>query len=113
VGCYFHYTQSIYKKIKSLGLSNEYKNNEEIRSCSRKLMAIPLLPIEKMELAFESLVNDHPDSLDPLFDYHESFWMELPLKLWNVSNLNTKTNNISEGLNFIFLGFPITNVRFI
>jgi hypothetical protein len=59
-------------------------------------MALPLLPIEKVELAF--------DCLDPLFDYHEPFWMEsLPLKLWNVSNLNFKTNNVAEGKTFLVL----------
>ncbi|CAF1405547.1 unnamed protein product, partial [Rotaria sordida] len=98
LGCYFHHTQSVYKKIQSLGLSSQYKNDEEVRSHARKLMAVPLLPLEKMNLAFEYLVDNHPACLDPLFNYYESFWMEsLPLKLWNVSNIKIKTNNIVEG----------------
>ncbi|CAF3867561.1 unnamed protein product [Rotaria sordida] len=98
LGCYFHHTQSVYKKIQSLGLSSQYKNDEEVRSHARKLMAVPLLPLEKMNLAFEYLVDNHPACLDPLFNYYESFWMEsLPLKLWNVSNIKIKTNNIAEG----------------
>ncbi|CAF1494087.1 unnamed protein product [Rotaria sordida] len=98
LGCYFHHTQSVYKKIQSLGLSSQYKNDEEVRSHARKLMAVPLLPLEKMNLAFEYLVDNHPACLDPLFNYYESFWMDsLPLKLWNVSNIKIKTNNIAEG----------------
>jgi hypothetical protein len=61
-------------------------------------MSLALLPIDKVELAFECLFKDHPDCLDPLFEYYESFWMEtLPLKLWNVSNLCIRTNNAAEG----------------
>ena len=98
MGCYFHHTQAIYKKIKSLGLSNLYKNDENVRSAARKLMSLALLPIDKVGLAFECLFNDHPDSLDPLFDYYESFWMgSLSPKLWNVSNLVIRTNNAAEG----------------
>lgn len=77
-------------------------------------MSLALLPIEKVELAFECLSKDHPDCLDPLFDYFESFWMEsLALKLWNVSNLNIRTNNSAEGWIF-FISFSFfNNVRFL
>ncbi|CAF1674122.1 unnamed protein product [Adineta ricciae] len=97
-GCYFHHSQSVYRKIQSLGLSSQYNDDEEVRSHARKLMALPLLPLEKVDSAFEFLLDDHPPCLDPLFDYFESFWMEsVPVELWNVSNIKIKTNNIAEG----------------
>jgi hypothetical protein len=38
VECYFYHSQSIYKKrLKSLDLSNQYKNDEEVRSYATKL----------------------------------------------------------------------------
>ncbi len=108
MGCYFHHTQSIYKKINSLGLSNLYKNDEKVGSTARKLVSLTLSPIDKVKLALECLYNDHPDSLDPLFDYYESFWMgSLSLELWNVSNLIIKTNNTAEGKIFLFHSLPL------
>ncbi|CAF3764697.1 unnamed protein product [Adineta steineri] len=84
-GCYFHYNQSIYKKIQSRGLSSQYDNGEEVRSYARKLMAFPLLPLEKMNLASEYLFENHPPYPEPFFDYFQSFWKEsVPLELWNV-----------------------------
>lgn len=67
-------------------------------------MAIPLLPLNKMNLAFDLLVQNRPIRLKPLFDYYENFWMEtLPLKLWNVANMKMKTNNVAEGESFSLL----------
>jgi hypothetical protein len=84
--------------MNSLGLSNEYKNDEKVRLSARKIMSLALLPIEKVELAFECLSKDHPDCLDLLFNYYESFWIgSLSLKLWNVSNLIIRANNAAEG----------------
>jgi hypothetical protein len=63
IGCYFHYTQSIHRKIQTLGLSTVYKDDERARSICHKLMALALLPLNKVESAFQSLAEDHPDSL--------------------------------------------------
>jgi hypothetical protein len=65
-------------------------------------MALALLPPGQIKLAFKSLVNDHPDSLEDLFDYFESYWIEtVPITLWNVSKLKIRTNNNAEGETFI------------
>ncbi|CAF4501536.1 unnamed protein product [Rotaria socialis] len=39
-GCFFHYTQAIFRRIQALGLTTLYFQNSEIRSCCRKLMAL-------------------------------------------------------------------------
>ncbi|CAF0951855.1 unnamed protein product [Adineta steineri] len=84
-GCNFHYNQSIYKKIQSRSLSSQYDNGEEVRSYARKLMAFPLLPLEKMNLASEYLFENHPYCLESFFNYFQSFWKEsVTLELWNV-----------------------------
>ena len=43
-GCWFHYTQCIWRKTQKLGLSNAFKNNIQIQTFIRQLMAIPFLP---------------------------------------------------------------------
>ena len=98
VGCFFHYTQSIHRKIQKLGLSTIYKDDEKARSICQQLMALALLPLDKVELAFQSLAANHPESLDDLFEYFETFWMETTsIDLWNVFELKTRTNNNAEG----------------
>ncbi|CAF1484895.1 unnamed protein product [Adineta ricciae] len=97
VGCFFHFTQSVHRKIQQLGLSVEYKNNEETRSLCQQLMALGLLPRDKVLPAFEHLTEAQPESLEDLFDYFEDFWMETTLiELWNVSDLKIRTNNNAE-----------------
>ncbi|CAF3200244.1 unnamed protein product [Rotaria sp. Silwood2] len=54
-GCFFHYTQAIYRRIQTLELTIIYVQNGEIRTCCRKLMALALLPIDQIELPFYNL----------------------------------------------------------
>ncbi|CAM4836094.1 unnamed protein product [Rotaria magnacalcarata] len=37
-GCFFHFTQAIYRRIQSLGLITSYSQDSDIRICCRKLM---------------------------------------------------------------------------
>ena len=98
IGCFFHYTQSIHRKIQKLGLSTIYKEDEKARSICPQMMALALLPLNKVEPAFQSLAANHPESLDDLFEYFETFWMETtPINSWNVFELKTRTNNNTEG----------------
>ena len=62
------------------------------------MMALALLPLNKVEPVFQSLAANHPESLDDLFEYFETFWMETTsVNLWNVFELKTRTNNNAEG----------------
>ncbi|CAF4646427.1 unnamed protein product [Rotaria socialis] len=101
-GCFFHYTQAIFRRIRALGLTTLYFQNSEIRSCCRKLMALALLPIDKIESSFHSLrvksstmVNQE---LHQLFLYFNHQWLvNVPLKIWNVYGCHHRTNNNCEG----------------
>ena len=44
-GCYFHFTQSLRKKVSELGLVNPYRNYVILKSVIRKLMAMGFLPL--------------------------------------------------------------------
>ena len=54
-GCWFHSTQAIWKKTQFLGLEKLYKNNSSFANWLRKLMALPLLPKDKLVGVFSIL----------------------------------------------------------
>ena len=61
-------------------------------------MALALLPRDKVETAFKHLADNHPQSINDLFDYVEDFWMEkMPIDSWNVFDLKIRTNNNAGG----------------
>jgi len=60
-------------------------------------MALPLLPVNDVQRAYEELNEQIPVELEPLFEYFDGWWMkQVPLHLWNVSNLKARTNNNVE-----------------
>ncbi len=60
-------------------------------------MALPLLPLQDIERAYEELNEKIPVELEPLFEYFDGWWMkQVPLRLWNVSDLKIRTNNNVE-----------------
>ena len=98
VGCFFHYTQSIHRKIQSLGRSSIYKDDESIRCICHQLMTLALLPRDQVEQGFDYLANNHHESIHDLFVYFEDYWIDhVPIDLWNVSQLKVRTNNNTEG----------------
>jgi hypothetical protein len=60
-------------------------------------MALPLLPLQDVEQAYQELNEQIPVELEPLFEYFENWWMkQVPLELWNVCDLKSRTNNNVE-----------------
>ena len=67
-------------------------------------MALPLLPAQDIERAYEELSEQIPSDLEPLFEYFDGWWMkQVPIKLWNVSNLKSRTNNNVECKRYFIL----------
>ncbi|CAF1457948.1 unnamed protein product [Rotaria sordida] len=105
-GCYFHYTQAIYRHIQDLGLSAAHLQDEEIRFFCRKLMAIVLLPIEEVKSSYYNLCATSStrvkEELRQLLLYFDSHWInDVPLKLWNTHDYQYRTNNISEVIHIL------------
>ena len=102
-GCYFHFLQSLYRRIQTLGLATAYSKDDGIRSCLRKLMALPYLPVHEVENSFHTLRTTLDaivkQQVRQLFLYFDDYWMNtLPLKMWNVHNCQHRTNNVCEGM---------------
>ncbi|CAF4668798.1 unnamed protein product [Rotaria sp. Silwood2] len=100
--CFFHFTQSIYRHVQSLGLSSVYLNNIMFRSVIRQLMALALVPEEFVPLLFSNLAQELDDSerdeLSAIFKYFADYWM-CPMPMWNVYKISDRTNNFCEGYN--------------
>ncbi|CAF3085475.1 unnamed protein product [Rotaria sp. Silwood2] len=65
-------------------------------------MALALLPLDKVQLAFDDLRTKSSENtkqtLHQLFLYFENQWMKnIPLVLWNANGYSHRTNNICEG----------------
>jgi hypothetical protein len=61
-------------------------------------MALPLIPLNQTERGFEEISNKAPASIQSLVHYFNRYWMtKVKWSLWNVSDINVRTNNIVEG----------------
>lgn len=82
-GCYFHYTQAIWKKSQSLGLRFMEDDAGRLRTWLRQVMSLPLLPADKIQATFQT--NLHPTTLPSNFSddngllafysYVEDYWL--------------------------------------
>ncbi|CAF2855277.1 unnamed protein product [Rotaria sp. Silwood2] len=105
IGCYFHFTQAVYRHIQQLGLSSAYINDDNIRMICRKLMALALLPSSVVLKSFEDLYeivllasSSELRLLGPLFDYFENYWIKkIDINKWNVYGIRIRTNSNAEG----------------
>jgi hypothetical protein len=61
-------------------------------------LALALLPLNLVKVGFDNIVEDAPDSIDDLIDYFRDHWInKIKLSLWNVADLDVRTNNHLEG----------------
>ena len=109
-GCYFHFSQSIWRRITKLGLSSPYRRHTRLRKLLSKLMAIGFLPVAVVRLNFNNLKTSQQTrnvirvfpQVTRLFEYMERTYISanspFPIQYWNVFNrtMNTRTNNSLE-----------------
>lgn len=103
-GCNFHFNQCLWRKIQSLGLTELYREDPEIRKVCRMFSALAYLPLEDVADAWLAIMSIAPknEKLSEFIDYFVETWMENPnmdMELWNVHNQRHRTNNAVEGWN--------------
>ena len=103
-GCHFHFAQALERKIKKLGLSNIYSDqNCSLRTILRKCIALPFLPAHKIEQEFVELEKEAHASANAAMiefvDYVRDTWFEdyWPCEQWCVYHKIVRTNNDLEG----------------
>jgi hypothetical protein len=76
-GCYYHLTQSTYRKIQELGLATQYSNNAEVHHFCGMLDGLAFLPIDTVSDGMQllhSLVHKLPQ-LTPLLEYFDTTYV--------------------------------------
>jgi hypothetical protein len=112
-GCLFHLGQCLWRKIQSSGLVTAYKDNENIRTRTKFLVALAFLPVDKVAEKFALIRDDAPVELDAIYDYWEDAYIGrmrrrgrraqplFPVSVWNVRDRLEhglpRTNNSLEG----------------
>ena len=56
-GCWFHYTQRIWKKVQKVNLATTYTNNGAFQNYLRCIMALPFLPPDENSLHTNKLIH--------------------------------------------------------
>lgn len=101
MGCVFHWTQAIWRKVQDLGLTHVYTADEGTFSYIRRLMALPFIPFQEIPAVFQTLaVEAATEPLQELVGYISTNWITstiFPPKDWSVYGEAVRTNNDVEG----------------
>ncbi|XP_060080091.1 uncharacterized protein LOC132559482 [Ylistrum balloti] len=99
-GCFFHYTQCIWRKTQQLGLQTHYRDNEDIHRLIRRAAVLPLIRIEDYWFnAWNDLKDVNlPVETTTFTDYVTTQWVEGDRNIWNqFDNDGPRTTNTLEG----------------
>ena len=125
-GCFYHLTQSTWRKIQKLGLTDLYRTNEEFRLFCGQLDGLALLPLAQVSAGMDHLKQNAPEAAAGLVKYFDETYVSGPLRrrpladgvedvhlrrasprfppeMWNVHAAtlenDQRTNNVCEGWN--------------
>lgn len=101
-GCFFHFTQCIWRKAQSTGLQTLYRDNDDVKTLIRRAAVLPLVPLESIEDVWfhtlEDLEDTHiPHDIQPFTDYVTEQWVDADQRrTWNHFNTDgpRTTNNL-------------------
>lgn len=100
-GCFFHYTQCIWRKVQGCGLAVRFREENSVRLLVRRAAVLPLIPEHRVEdVWLEALEDNEDDDHDVLRfkDYVTETWVEGHLTHWNhYDNDGSRTTNVVEG----------------
>lgn len=103
-GCFYHFSNSIIKKVRSLGLANAYSNNNFFRDFVLKCIALALLPENLILNSYSAFRNNRIFLTDQNYEafraYFEHYWLETQTPHnFCVFQCQNRTNNGMESLN--------------
>lgn len=117
-GCFFHFTQSVWRHVQQSGLQQRYTEDSEFALQIRMMTALSVVPVADVEQAFNDLMDTsyytaHKELLTPMVIYFEDTWIGrivrmnrrkpalFPINLWNcyayLEENIPRTNNSVEG----------------
>ena len=112
-GCFYHLSQSIYRKVQEEGLQVPYQSDDHLALKIRMLAGLAFVPMHRVVDDFETLLQDFPSQATPIADYFEDTYIGRPtqgqnrrapryaISMWNmhdrVADDLPRTNNALEG----------------
>ncbi|KAG8198782.1 hypothetical protein JTE90_007092 [Oedothorax gibbosus] len=104
-GCFFHFTQCIWKKTQAYGLQAAFEVDEEVTKTIKRLAALPLLNPSDIEDTWMDIHGDAPPmpGMQQLIEYFVSTWLDpdtslFDINIWNIYGVEgDRTNNRLEG----------------
>ncbi|XP_045181920.1 uncharacterized protein LOC123540737 [Mercenaria mercenaria] len=100
-GCTFHWAQSVWRHVQSIGLGPAYMERKSVWDWIRKLLVLPFLPSNHIATTFNSLAaRATNDQQKELVHYIRQQWIEselFPIESWCVFRYRIRTNNDVEG----------------
>ena len=109
-GCWFHYCQAIYKRVKHEKLGNGFFNHIQVHKMARRLMTLALVDRNSIPLLFAELKRKYEPQINTspgvknLFNYFEKFWLHgtadgFGPKDYSCYRQHIRTTNIVESWN--------------
>ncbi|KRZ64920.1 hypothetical protein T10_7779 [Trichinella papuae] len=93
-GCDLHFCQAEHMKLSDLGLKTRYRTQEETKRKIRMVLDTAFLPVPHVHTGVYLLEAGAMSALSASFQYFRQEWMTSErLPLWNVHNVNIRTNN--------------------
>ncbi|KAK6168578.1 hypothetical protein SNE40_018440 [Patella caerulea] len=74
-GCFYHLTQSTWRKIQSLGLVTTYRSDEDVKLFCGMLDGLAFLPVDDVAASLDQLKENIPEGLDDLVAYFEATYV--------------------------------------
>ena len=101
-GCYFHFSQCLWRWVQNNGHVVLYRENEEFRTLIKHAAALAYLPSANVRLAWSTIRLNLSDGSAPAEDfvkYFTSSWTkDFPVVMWNhFQSEEDRTNNRLEG----------------
>ena len=122
--CFYHLTQSTWRRIQELGLTTLYKEDDDVKLFCGMLDALAFLQVERVRDGMRHLKTVIPDGVYDLVEYFDSMYVSgpfrslrvggmlrmrrtgeprFPLDTWNIHQTTVddghRTNNICESWN--------------
>ncbi|CAK9298198.1 unnamed protein product [Gordionus sp. m RMFG-2023] len=103
-GCFFHYSQALWRKCQALGLVRDYLNDSHVHIVVRRMTTLPFCKEEhlaEVRLSCYSMATNNP-SLLRFMEYMDHTWLGetalFPHTIWTRYHVDgPRTNNHLEG----------------
>ncbi|XP_072383861.1 uncharacterized protein [Diabrotica undecimpunctata] len=100
--CNYHFNQSLWRNIQSIGLTTQYINDDNVRLHLRMCFALAYLPLEQIEDGWQIIqpVSPEDENLTTFYGYFVNECLEnlvISINMLNCHGIRHQTNNAVEG----------------